>query len=447
MLKLRPAASGVVPFASLWSSKLTPSHPTLPLLSPHSRLILSLHPKYKKKSKKALKTDSGAAKALPQEKLSAEKELQRRLLPSLSLPDTPYAPSFAPDAADKPHEKVAGAPAVLDKEVGDLLSQLEGVGKKARMAPVGGPSGREDDNDVEAGPSKRARYDDEGARGRDPTPRDNGYGPRGGYGGGDRGGYPGPGGGGGGGYGNGGYGGGGRDGAIHARPQLDEKPVLYKIYSGTVTGWKDFGAFVQLEGLRNRFEGMVHIGSIALGQRLNNPADVLTRNQPCKVKVMSVSGSRISLSMKDVDQRTGGDLTPHLRQKTDDELRADEERMRNPPPPAAASSSNATPLYAVDEPKHSSAKRLTSPERWEIKQLIASGVVDAAEYPNLDEEHTLSMGDKGGAEIEEEVDIETREDEAPFLAGQKRGVMEMSPVKVRRASLLHLSPSLLAQDD
>jgi ATP-dependent RNA helicase DHX8/PRP22 len=164
-------------------------------------------------------------------------------LPSLALPDTPYAPSFEPDSADKPRAKVAGAPAVLDKEVGDLLSQLEGVGKKARMST----SQREDLE--EPGPSKRPRYDEDGGgRGRDPTPRDNGYGPRGGYGQGDRGGYPGPGG--------GGYG--GRDGAFHGRPQQDEKPVLYKIYSGTVTGWKDFGAFVQLEGLRGRFEGACH---------------------------------------------------------------------------------------------------------------------------------------------------------------------------------------------
>jgi ATP-dependent RNA helicase DHX8/PRP22 len=188
---------------------------------------------------------------------------------------------------------------------------------------------------------------------------------------------------------------------------------------------------------------MVHIGSIALGQRLNSPADVLTKNQAVKVKVMSVSGTRLSLSMKDVDQRTGGDLTPHLRQKTEAELLAGEERMRAPP--AAASSSNATPLYAVDEPKHSSAKRLTSPERWEIKQLIASGVVDASEYPNLDEEHTLSM-ENGAAEIEEEVDIETREDEAPFLAGQKRGIMEMSPVKVVKAPDGSLNRAALASE-
>lgn len=263
------SSSPLPPYVSI--PALTPCRHTRTCLALRSRLILSLHPKYKKKSKKALKADTeAAAKAQPQEKLSAEKELQRRLLPSLALPDTPYAPSFEPDAADKPRAKVAGAPAVLDKEVGDLLSQLEGVGKKARMST----SQRED---LEPGPSKRARYDDDDSRGRDPTPRDNGYGQRGGYGSGDRGGYPGPGGssagGGGGGY-------GGRDGAFHGRPQQDEKPALYKIYSGTVTGWKDFGAFVQLEGLRGRFEGTFHLPA---GVRSVTQPSIADRRPPCQL--------------------------------------------------------------------------------------------------------------------------------------------------------------------
>lgn len=45
----------------------------------------------------------------------------------------------------------------------------------------------------------------------------------------------------------------------------------------------------------------------------------------------------------------------------------------------AASGSNATPLLHVDERKSRNAKRLSSPERFEIKQLIASGAVNAAD--------------------------------------------------------------------
>ena len=31
-------------------------------------------------------------------------------------------------------------------------------------------------------------------------------------------------------------------------------------------------------------------------------------------------------------------------------------------------------------------KRLTSPERWEVTQLIKAGVLDVTEYPTFDEE-------------------------------------------------------------
>lgn len=41
----------------------------------------------------------------------------------------------------------------------------------------------------------------------------------------------------------------------NGRPRMDDKPVLYKIYNGKVTGMKDFGAFVSLEGLTSRAEG------------------------------------------------------------------------------------------------------------------------------------------------------------------------------------------------
>lgn len=37
---------------------------------------------------------------------------------------------------------------------------------------------------------------------------------------------------------------------------------------------------------------------------------------------------------------------------------------------------------AVGRPR----KRLTSPERWEVTQLIKAGVLDVTEYPTFDEE-------------------------------------------------------------
>lgn len=52
--------------------------------------------------------------------------------------------------------------------------------------------------------------------------------------------------------------------------------------------------------------GMVHVTNLT-GGRVNTPADVVKRNDRVKVKVMSIVGEKYSLSMKDVDQRTGED--------------------------------------------------------------------------------------------------------------------------------------------
>lgn len=68
-------------------------------------------------------------------------------------------------------------------------------------------------------------------------------------------------------------------------------------------------------------------------------------------------------------------VSPHLTVQTAEEAAVQQQRMSS----YAASGSNSTPLLAVDERQRSSAKRLSSPERFEIKQLIASGAVSAAD--------------------------------------------------------------------
>lgn len=174
---------------------------------------------------------------------------------------------------------------------------------------------------------------------------------------------------------------------------------------------------------------------------MNAVSDLLQRGQEVKVKVVSVAGSRISLSMKDVDQATGRDLTPHLRIKSEAEM-VEEERLRS------SSGANSMPLGGGRSgvPLESSApvrsaRRLTSPERWEIKQLISSGAVDASEYPELDEDFTNPIT---RAEIEEELDIEVREDEPAFLAGQTKRTLNLSPVKIIKAPDGSLNRAALA---
>ena len=60
-------------------------------------------------------------------------------------------------------------------------------------------------------------------------------------------------------------------------------------------------------------------------------------------------------------------------------------------------------------------KRISSPERWELKQMIAANVIDKSELPDFDEESGLLPQDE---ESDEDVEIEMVEDEPSFLKGK-----------------------------
>ncbi|KAI0936917.1 hypothetical protein AcV5_004937 [Taiwanofungus camphoratus] len=352
------------------------------------RLILSMHPKHKKRPAAIGEESAGAG-----DTAGDELDKRKRLFPGLAVKD--QDPSVTKD--------------VLMKEVDDMMSQFEGVAKKVRPRPT------EDERPLKR--QKRARSRSR-SRSHSPPPRRRSSSPPHGRGYNDR-----------------------RDdrrgrNAGRGRAPLDERLVLFKIYNGRVSGMRDFGAFVQLEGVAGRVEGMVHVSNIQQGARANSATDLLSRGQPVKVKIMSVAGNRIGLSMKDVDQATGRDLTPHLRIKSEAEL-AEEERQQ------AVRGANAVPLnsrHGKDEVVRS-AKRLTSPERWEIKQLISSGAIDASEYPDLDEDFINPMA---RAEVEEELDVEIREEEPPFLAGQTKKTLDLSPVKIVKAPDGSLNRAALA---
>ncbi|KAF5385347.1 hypothetical protein D9615_001205 [Tricholomella constricta] len=345
------------------------------LVESMDRLILSMHPKHRKRNT----NPSNGAPETGGDSEVTEEEKKKRLFPGLALKDRDVQPAVSDD--------------VFLAELGDLVSGR----KRPRPADEPGSPKRQRRNHSSDSPRNRSPSP---ARGRG---REN-----------DR---------------LGGRSGGGR-------PMMDERPTLFKIYNGKVSGLKEFGAFVTLEGVMGRVEGMVHVSNIQTGARANSPADLLSRGQPVKVKVMSVAGGRIGLSMKDVDQVTGRDLTPHLRIKSEAEM--EEERARAA---RASSGANALPLRSKDEGPIRSAKRLTSPERWEIKQLISSGIIDASEYPDLDEDFNNPMAN---AEVEQELDVEVREDEPPFLAGQTKRTLDLSPVKIVKAPDGSLNRAALA---
>lgn len=76
--------------------------------------------------------------------------------------------------------------------------------------------------------------------------------------------------------------------------------VLYslQIYNGRVTSIMQFGCFVQLEGVRGKFEGLVHVSQLRREGRVKDVTEVVARGDKVKVKVLSITGSKLSLSMK-----------------------------------------------------------------------------------------------------------------------------------------------------
>jgi ATP-dependent RNA helicase DHX8/PRP22 len=153
------------------------------------RLILSMHPKYKKHH---AKSTNGKAKAVDTE--LSELDRKKRLFPGLAVKDKEIPP-VSDDA--------------FLQELGDLVS-----GRKTRPHPTDEPA------------PKRQRRSRSPSRRRSPSPRGRN----------DR-------------WGN-------RDGG--GRP-MDNKPILFKIYSGKVAGLKDFGAFVILEGVSGKVEGTLTV--------------------------------------------------------------------------------------------------------------------------------------------------------------------------------------------
>jgi len=204
--------------------------------------------------------------------------------------------------------------------------------------------------------------------------------------------------------------------------ELDDAPLVNKIYDGKVTGIKDFGAFVSLYGVKGKCDGLVHVSRLTEGRRIGHPSDIVEQGDSVKVKVISVEGNRISLSMKDVDQVTGDDLTPSVGSGANSE--------------ALGGSRNGFAVPA--RPNQARQRRpLTDNDIWEIRQLIKSGVAKASDFPELNEGRGGPNDDDGlepkTMELEEDVDIEMREDRPEFLTKYETDVFQLSPIRVVKA--------------
>lgn len=68
------------------------------------------------------------------------------------------------------------------------------------------------------------------------------------------------------------------------------------VIEGEVTGVVDFGAFVRF-GDTDDLEGLIHISELAW-KRIDHPRDIIKVGDKVKVKIIAIDGSRISLSLK-----------------------------------------------------------------------------------------------------------------------------------------------------
>ncbi|MGH6869893.1 MAG: polyribonucleotide nucleotidyltransferase [Rhizomicrobium sp.] len=87
---------------------------------------------------------------------------------------------------------------------------------------------------------------------------------------------------------------------------LTAEPEVGAIYDGKIVKVMDFGAFVNFFGPK---DGLVHISELA-PNRVNKTSDVVSEGQAVKVKLLGFDDrGKVRLSMKQVDQATGEDLS------------------------------------------------------------------------------------------------------------------------------------------
>jgi polyribonucleotide nucleotidyltransferase len=84
------------------------------------------------------------------------------------------------------------------------------------------------------------------------------------------------------------------------------EPEVGEIYDGKVVKVVDFGAFVNFFGAR---DGLVHVSELA-PRRVAKVSDVVKEGDMVKVKLLGFDNrGKVRLSMKQVDQATGEDLS------------------------------------------------------------------------------------------------------------------------------------------
>jgi ATP-dependent RNA helicase DHX8/PRP22 len=196
--------------------------------------------------------------------------------------------------------------------------------------------------------------------------------------------------------------------------------------------------------------------------RLATAEGVVNLGQRVWVKVIEVTGPRISLTMREVDQETGEDLGSLPRAgeaptgpgggafvptganagggvgvvsaasgpvefEMRERLAALEAFDRDRAPRGVGVRIEAAQAAAIGA-RGAGRKRATSPERWEEAQLRSAGVLPPSHGEGFDPD----TGELVDDHVEEEFELELNDAEPAFLKGQARQFLDLSPIRVAR---------------
>ncbi|CAD7954651.1 unnamed protein product [Amoebophrya sp. A25] len=228
------------------------------------------------------------------------------------------------------------------------------------------------------------------------------------------------------------------------------------IYAGEVQKVMDYGAFVSIETTEGRKEGLCHAQYLTKTEDAaggSRPDQLVKRKQEIFVKIVGMTGSKISLSMLEVDQISGEDLKPrdpetglpiNSRANAGGGTGTGGGSVFGGPgggpgqnKPASKNRSHGEhtgvnlniPDTLGGKYKDRNKKKMNDYEKWENQQLYMSGVIKRTERMDYD-----PRGDGGflvDEEIEEDYEVDVKEQEPAFLLNQttKSGA-QLSPIKL-----------------
>lgn len=182
------------------------------------------------------------------------------------------------------------------------------------------------------------------------------------------------------------------------KEECNEYPIIGKIYKGYIIGIKDFGIFIRFQGLVGcKKDGLCHLSQISTN-RVQHPSDLYKLNDSVFAKITKYDAlkDRISVSMKGINQEDGTEKQPDS-----NEILGRGRKLHV---------ENRTPK-----------KKLTSPERWELRQLIASGAISITDHPELEEDLNdyITSNDIDLLIPEEELNVQVSQREPKFIYSEK----------------------------